>query len=225
MSHVGLPGSNRLRATQKTQQPKNNAALMGKVALITSLVFFAQSFIIWKWIDSITLKGDTIHTASDLLVNIGAFIVTLIAIKISTSAGEKIHRWFAHIGIIILALGAVWVIQEALDRFQSPIEIMNGWLIVTGLVGGAGNLGAHILLTKVPHGEQNHTHRVLSAHVLSDLALSAIVVMSAIVSMMFNWHYADPVFSLVAATWMLALSFTLFRGMHHRKHHHCDHRH
>lgn len=223
MSQVGLPGRNRRHRADKPPARIDKVALMGKVALITGIVFFSQSFIIWQWIDSITLKGDTIHTASDLLVNIGAFVVTLIAANTSTKKAEKIHRWFGYLGITTLALGALWVVREAVGRFASPIEIMNGWLIVTGIVGGLGNFLAHLLLIKVPHGEQNHTHKILSAHVLSDLALSAVVVLSAIISLVFNWHYADPLFSLVAAMWMLTLSFTLFRGMHKKKHHHCDH--
>lgn len=225
MSHVGLPGRHRRPVAKKSPSPISKVVLMGKVALITGAVFLAQSFIIWQWIDSITLKGDTIHTASDLLVNIGAFLVTLIAVNTTTKKGELIHRWFAYVGIITLALGALWVVHEALERLASPIEIMNGWLIVTGIMGGFGNFVAHLLLIKVPQGEQSHTHRVLSAHVLSDLALSAVVVLSAIISIVFDWHYADPLFSLVAAVWMLTLSFTLFRGMYHKEHEHCTHHH
>ena len=199
--------------------------LLGEAAFITLLIVLAQSFILWRFIDSVTLKSDTLHAFSDLLINIGAFAAALVASRVGKVRGDVIKRAFAYVGIIMLFASALWVAKEAHERLLSPVHIMGGWLMVTGLVGGAGNFWVHRILMRIPNSEHHHAHAVLDAHVLSDMVLSIIVVLAGLVTYLFKWHYADPTLSFIAAIWMIAISGMLLRGMHHKEHTHCTHHH
>lgn len=199
--------------------------LLGEATSITLLIVLAQSFILWKFIDSVTLKSDTLHAFSDLFINIGAFAAVLVAGHVGKMRGDIIKRVFAYVGIVMLFASALWVAKEAYERLSSPVHIMGGWLMVTGIIGGAGNFWVHRILMRIPNSEHNHTHAVLDAHVLSDMVLSIIVVLAGLVTYLFNWHYADPTLSLIAAAWMIVISGMLLRGMHQKEGHHCSHRH
>lgn len=202
----------------------DEAVLLGEAAFITLVIVVAQSFIIWQFVSSVTLMSDTLHTASDLVINIGAFVATLVAGHSSPVKGERIKQWFAFIGIAMLALSALWVAQEAQERLVSPLPLKNGWLIITGIIGGMGNFWVHTILSRTPREERSSAHVVLDAHVLSDMVLSAIVVVAGTLGYLFDWSRADPALSLVAAVWMMVMSGILFYGMlAHGKP--CAHRH
>jgi Co/Zn/Cd efflux system component len=83
--------------------------------------------------------------------------------------------------------------------------------IAVAVLGGLGNFWVHLMLHKVPEKEQTHTHKVLSAHVLSDAILSLAVVVSASVALLLGWIRADPIFSVGVAGYMLFLSGSLFK--------------
>lgn len=199
--------------------------LLGEATFITLIIVLAQSFILWKFIDSVTLKSDTMHAFSDLFINVGAFAAVLAASRVGKVRGDIIKRVFAYVGIVMLFASALWVAKEAYGRLSSPVHIMGGWLMVTGIIGGAGNFWVHRILMRIPSSEHNHTHAVLDAHVLSDMVLSMIVVLAGLVTYLFKWHYADPALSIIAAVWMIVISGVLLHGMHQKEGHHCDHHH
>jgi Co/Zn/Cd efflux system component len=191
------------------------AEIMWKAMLITGIIFASQAIIMKYFIPSITLEGDTFHTASDFFINIGSFVIAFIAINARAAHTEMIRRRFAYIGIFVLMIGIVVVCIEAYGRFSSPVTIPNGWLMVTGFVGGLGNFWVHRILHSIPNHHQTHTHKVLSAHVMLDMLLSGVVVISALTAFTFDWRNADPVFSLLAAAVMVYIVKKLFTEIRH----------
>ena len=201
------------------------AEIMLKAMLITGIIFASQAMIVKYFIPSIALEGDTFHTASDFFINIGSFVIAFIAIGAKATHTKMIRQGFAYVGIFVLIVGIVIVCDEAYERLNAPIAIPNGWLMVTGFVGGLGNFWVHKILDSVPRHHQTHTHKVLSAHVVSDMILSGVVVVSALVALMFDWHKADPIFSFLAAAIMIHIVWKLLLGMKsgacaHGHHHH-----
>lgn len=136
-------------------------------------------------------------------------MVALIAIYAEAKHTEKIRRGFAYVGILVLIVGIIVVFTEACERLNAPISISNWWLMATGFAGGLGNFWAHKILHSVPSHHQTQTHKVLSAHVISDMILSGVVVVSALVALMFDWHQADPIFSFLAAAVMIYIAWKL----------------
>ena len=209
------------RESDAKQTHQSEVTILGKAVLVTLAIVLLQSIIVWKFIASTTLKGDTFHAASDLFVNVGAFAVAFIASR-GYKHHENLRRWFSYIGIALLVVGGVWVAIEAYVRLWfAPVRLMNEWLMVTGIVGGMGNFWVHRIIDRMPKEDRTHTHEILDAHVLSDMALSMVVVLAGALGYFFGWYRADPILSILVGAWMLSLAKTLvsMRGQD------CDHNH
>lgn len=189
---------------------EKEALLTWQAAMITLTIFFAQLFLVLEILPSTTLKSDTIHSISDFLILFGATLVATYAIRASGSNGRTAKKWFAYAGIGILILGAISVFSEALERLDNPVSIKNEWLMVVGFIGGLGNFWAYKVLSKIPRHEQSHSHKVANLHVLCDMGLSGIVVISGLTGWLFGWVLADAVLSLIAAPAMISIAVVLF---------------
>lgn len=189
------------------------AEIMGKAMLITGVIFATQAVILKYFIPSLALEGDTFHTASDFLINIGSFVIAFIAINEETKGTKAIRRWFAYFGIAVLIYGIIEVCIGAYTRLSAPVVIQSGWLMVVGLVGGLGNFWVHKILDSVPSHHQTDNHKALNTHVVSDMLLSVVVVLSGLITLATGWHNADPALSFLSALVMIVLTWKLFQGV------------
>lgn len=181
----------------------------GKAFAITLMVLVGQIAVV-LYSKSLTLLADSVHVGSDLTVILGSLLVVLFVQKLSLSSEERVRRWFGYIGITLLVFGAFYVLTEAYERLSNPTFDPNIWVVIIAIIGGLGNLWVHMMLHKVPKEEHNHTHNVLSAHVLSDLMLSIVVVIAWTLTLVFDWVMADPILSVAVAGYMFFLSGRLF---------------
>jgi cobalt-zinc-cadmium efflux system protein len=109
----------------------------------------------------------------------------------------------AFINGIALALTAVLVIKEAIERFMEPVIVKGQSMLLTAVGGLAVNVVVALLLVR----EQRHSLNVRAAfaHVVTDALGSVAAIAAGIAVLFFGWMRADPALS-VAISVLVAYS-------------------
>lgn len=160
---------------------------------------------------SLALMADAVH----VLMDGGAIFVSIaIAVFLRTRHAHEatIRARGAKIQASLLAIAAVWIALEAVERLQNPVEIKSITMIVVALLGTAGNYLQHRMLEGGEHrGNRNVNHRALDCHILSDLAQSIAVVVGGIVIALWGACWVDTLLSLGVAVVMICWAVAIFR--------------
>lgn len=153
--------------------------------------------IVGFWSNSLSLVADAGHMLADAAALALALIAQRIArrarTKQSTYGYRRAEVLAAFANGTALALTAVWIIVEAVERWQRPVMIHGEAMMITAALGLAVNLGAAAILRA---GTHNANTRAALAHVLSDAlgSLGAIIAGALILTM--DLRRADPVIGI-----------------------------
>lgn len=147
---------------------------------------------------SIALIGDALHNVGDvagLLMGWGAESLSQRPAKGRFSYGFGRSTQLAAVANAVLILMASAVVcVESLQRFRQP-ELVVAWPVA--IAAGAGlvvNLLSAQLFGSDHHGDLNR--RAAALHLLGDAAVSAAVLVSALVSGITGWTWLDPLTGL-----------------------------
>ena len=166
---------------------------------------------------SLALIADAGHVFGD---SIATMTMLLAAVLVKYGAQKQrvldVAFW---INIMLLFLVAIWIVFEAIERFQDPHEIVSSVMISVAVLGGVGNYFQHHVLEGAADEHKHGGHRVLSAHVIGDLMQNVAVVLGGIPIWIFGWVWIDPLLSIGIAYWIgrtaLRLALDPHRGRHH----------
>jgi cobalt-zinc-cadmium efflux system protein len=149
--------------------------------------------------NSLALIADAGH----MLTDVAALSLTLGAIWFGArpATAKKTFGYYrleilaAFINGIALVLLSLWVIYEAVERWQSPPSI-NGTSLTVIAVGG---LLVNIVAAKLLHSGHKHDLNMRGAwlHVMGDMLGSATAIVAGILIVAFGWLWADPVCSVL----------------------------
>ena len=151
--------------------------------------------------NSVAIMADAGHDLGDTL-SIGlAWYLSKLGKKASTEkytyGFKRLSLMGAMINGVILIVGAVWILSEAIPRLVNPempvTEGMMGLAVLGILVNG---LAAYKL-----HGGHSMNEKVLNWHLIEDAMGWVAVLIVAIVLHFVNWPILDPI---------LSIGFTLF---------------
>ena len=122
---------------------------------------------------------------------------------------------------IILAMIAVQIAYESMNRLIHPVPIAYGEAIAVAALGlGVNLVSAWLLRDDHDHHGHDHTHdhghrhhdnnlRAAFVHVMADAATSVLAIAALVVAMVSQWVWSDPavgiVGSLVIASWAVGL--------------------
>lgn len=106
----------------------------------------------------------------------------------------------AFISSMILVIGCIFIITEALERLSDPEPPDARGMFLLAVVGLAVNLFAMLRLKK----GDSITERVLSLHFMEDVLGWAAVLIGSIVMMMADVPILDPILSLLIAGYILS---------------------
>jgi len=174
---------------------------------------------------SLALLADAGHVFTDT----GAtFVAIIVAYRVKRGDNEaQTRKVGGYINALLLGVVAVWVGLEAIERFQSPREVVSWVMISIAVLGTIGNYVQHRIMESAD--EEHVTHESMRLHILSDLLQSVGVVLGGILIWMTGWVLIDPAISMIIAFmmawWAWKLLGKLWSGKYDDNNGHCHHGH
>lgn len=189
--------------------------MLSRAALLTLAFALLEALGGW-WTGSLALLADAGHMAGDA----GALVLAALAAWVARRPPSHRHSYGlgrAEVLAAVLNAGALAVIalliaREAIERLDHPAEVQGGLAAVIATVGLAVNLV--ILRWLAPHSHDLNTRAAL-LHVVGDVAGSIAAIASGVVVALTGWNAADTVASLAIAALIAYASLRLLRdGVH-----------
>ncbi|NUM89111.1 MAG: cation transporter, partial [Bdellovibrionales bacterium] len=194
------------------------------LAIFFSLAaFVAQIFGAW-FTGSLSLLGDTAHVFTDLVSLIMAWMAVTLARRPVTDARSwgyfRLEVLASFVNGILLAAVALKIVWEAVERFQSPVEVPALPLVAVAVAGLALNLFSALVLFRGAR-EHGHAHahgcdhaahhqdrniRAAMFHVLSDAMGSVAVISGGLFLYATGEPWIDPAIAAMLALTILWLS-------------------
>jgi cobalt-zinc-cadmium efflux system protein len=161
--------------------------------------------------NSLALLSDAAH----MLTDVTALVIALIAIRLARRPADS-RRTFGYYRFEILAavanavalfLAALYILYEAVQRFQNPQPIASTGMLTVAVFG----LIANIVSMRVLHTHAESSLNLKGAYleVWSDALGSVGVIIAAAVIHFTNWTPADPIVAIAIGLWVLPRSWTL----------------
>ena len=162
---------------------------------------------------SLALLADAGHMLSDNLSLAFALFAAWLAGQPATperSFGYQRAEILAALfnGVTLVAI-SIWIFIEAYRRFESPPEILGGWMLAVAVLGLLVNAAGAVILSRSA-GENLNAQGALR-HVIADALGSVGAIVAALVIILTGWRYADPLVSVAIGLLILASSWSLLR--------------
>jgi cation diffusion facilitator family transporter len=191
------------------------------------------------WFGSVALIADGLHMST----HAGALLIAALAYtcarryardeRLAFGTG-KLGDLAAFSSAIVLAMIALLIGYESIDRLLHPVPIAFNQAIPIAVVGLGVNLLSAFLLRddhehdhhhghsgshhahehEHPHADIHRDHNLRAAfvHVMSDAAVSVLVILGLVAGRQFGWVWMDPSMGLLATAVILSWSWTLMRS-------------
>ena len=165
---------------------------------LTALYMFAEAFGGW-FANSLSLLADAGH----MLTDVAALSLTLAAIWFAArpATSKKTFGYYrleilaAFVNGVVLVLISLWIMYEAVGRWNAPPEVKGVELAVIAV----GGLIVNIISARLLHGGHEHNLNVRGAylHVLGDLLGSVAAIVAGVLILAFGWLWADALCSFL----------------------------
>ncbi|HFC8536204.1 cation diffusion facilitator family transporter [Neisseria bacilliformis] len=160
--------------------------------------------IIGGWLTgSLALLSDAGHMFSDAL----ALGLSLLAFKFGEKAVnarqtfgyKRVEILFALFNGLTLIGIALFIIIEAVERFNNPPEVASAGMLAVSAIGLLVNIIVAWYMLKNSDTEGNINMKSAYLHVLGDLLGSVGAIAAALLIMAFGWTLADPIVSILVS--------------------------
>ncbi|MHC4973655.1 MAG: CDF family Co(II)/Ni(II) efflux transporter DmeF [Planctomycetota bacterium] len=169
---------------------------------------------------SMALLADGLHMGSHAV----ALLIALIAyIYARRHAGDerfsfgtgKVNALAGFSGAVLLAVFAIMMAWESVDRLLNPVAIQFNSAILVAVLGLLVNGGCALILD-AGHShdhDHHHDHNLRSAylHVIADALTSVLAIAALLTGKYLGWNWMDPVMGVVGATLVARWSVGLLR--------------
>jgi cobalt-zinc-cadmium efflux system protein len=163
--------------------------------------------------NSLALLADAAH----MLTDVAALALSLFALWFAQRPATS-EKTYGYLRLEILAallngstliVLSFFIFREAWHRFQEPVEIAGGLMLVVAV----GGLVVNIIAAYMLHASAGHSLNVRGAylHVLGDLLGSVGAIAAATVILTTGWTPADPLISVLVGSLILFSSYKLVR--------------
>jgi cobalt-zinc-cadmium efflux system protein len=208
----------------KPHQNKDTQTRFIYSVAFTGTIFLAE-LIGGIWTGSLALLSDSAHVFMDLF----ALVLSLLAVRISSRPADDRHTYGFHryevlaalINGISLGIIALGIFYEAIQRWQSPVEIRGTYMLIIAAVGLMVNILVAIILGRDEHVHDNgRVHvdlNVRSAflHVIGDAVSSVGVIIAAVLIQWTHALWLDAAVSVLIGLMILAGSYRVVRSAVH----------
>jgi cobalt-zinc-cadmium efflux system protein len=160
---------------------------------------------------SMALLADAGHNLSDVLGLALAWGAALLASRPPSPRftfgmrRSTIFAALANAALLLIACGAIAV--EAAQRLLAPTPVPGGTVMIVAGIGILINLATALLFARGRHKDLNIRGAYL--HMMADAGLSAAVVLSGLLILLFGWHWLDSGVSLLVVAVILRSTWQL----------------
>jgi ferrous-iron efflux pump FieF len=208
-------------ATPAAATSREDAARLMRRATYASVsvaaVLIAAKAAAWLMTGSVSVLSSLL----DSLLDIAASLVNLIAIRTALTPPDREHRFghgkaepLAGLGQSAFVAGSAALLAvEAMQRIFSPTPIENSDVGIAVMVL---SIVVTLVLLRYQRRVIARTQSLaISAdelHYRSDLILNGTVIVSLVLSGVFNWHLTDPLFGAAIALWIVYSAWQIAQG-------------
>ncbi len=181
-------------------------ATYAAVGMASTLIII--KFAAWLMTDSVSL----LSTLIDSLLDVAASTVNLLAVRHALEPADREHR-FGHgkaeslAGLAQSAFisgSAVFLLLQAGERLYNPMEITNTYIGYAVMVFSIVATIALVMFQKyVAKRTQSLAISADSAHYTMDVLVNLAVIVSLFLATELGWHFADPLFAIAIAFYIL----------------------
>ena len=176
-----------------------------KKILSTSLVIISSYMIIeflgGYYFNSLALIADAGHMANDSL----SLLLALIALFLNAQNQKR----FALLNGTSLIVVAVWILVEAIERWQYPTTMLALPMLGVAITGLLVNIFVAWLMMKGDH--ENLNIKAAYLHVLADLFGSLVAIIAGLSAWLLNWQWVDLVGSGILSLLILRSGINVVR--------------
>lgn len=173
------------------------------IAFILNLIFSIFEFIGGFFTGSVAIVSDAVHDIGDATsIGISYFLEK----KSKKKPDEKYTYGYSRYSVIggfittvILLVGSVMVIYNAVSRIITPTEINYNGMIVFAVVGVCVNFFASFFT----RGGDSLNQKAVNLHMLEDVFGWAVVLVGAVVMRFTNFALIDPIMSIGVSLFIL----------------------
>lgn len=152
---------------------------------------------------SLALLSDAGHMLSDAISLAIALIAFVLGEKAANNKKTFGYKRFEVLAAVLngvtLILIALFIFYEAIQRFISPPNVASTGMLMIAIVGLLVNILVAWIMMRGGDTKENLNLRAAFLHVISDMLGSVAAIVAAILIMLFNWGWADPVASVIVA--------------------------
>ena len=174
-----------------------------KAAFFLNLAFTIIELIGGWYVNSVSIVSDAVHDLGDSLSLGTSWYLDSLSRKKATDSYSFGYRRFSLLGAlinaIVLILGSVFVIREAILRLQTPEASDAKGMLYFALLGVAVNGYAAWKLS----GGKTLNERVISWHLIEDVLGWVAVLIVSVILMFYPSPYLDPALSLLISVYIL----------------------
>ena len=198
------------RAHQHTHEHTHDLSSNIQMAFYLNLGFTLLEIFGGLWTNSVAILSDAIHDLGDSLSLGLAWLLDRYAQRERDKRFSYGYRRFSLLGAlvntIVLIVGAIFVLSEAIPRLFNPEPSNVPGMIVFALIGIAAN-GAAVLRLR---GSKTLNAQVVAWHLLEDVLGWIAVLIVAVVLLFTDIQVLDPALSILITAYVL---FNVFRNM------------
>ena len=162
---------------------------------------------------SLALLSDSIHNLSDTFAIALSYFANKVAQRPKnpkkTFGYKRVEILAAFINSAVLLAISVFLIIEAIRRWQKPETIDGNLMIVVAVIGLVANLVSVFLLEKDSHGNLNIKSSYL--HLLSDTVSSVGVVIGGIAIKFWGLVWIDPLITVLISVYILRETWQILK--------------
>jgi cobalt-zinc-cadmium efflux system protein len=165
---------------------------------------------------SVALLNDAVHNLSD----VPALGISWLAMRWAErpADSEKTYGYHragilaAFTNAVLLVLLSVWLGYEAVERFRSPVHVVEGWMIWTSLAALAVNGGITLALVR---GRGDLNLRSILVHNFGDALSNIAIIIGAVAIGMTGALWIDPLLGIAIGLLVLWSSIGILRESSH----------
>lgn len=169
--------------------------------------------------NSLALLADAGHMLSDAV----SLFIALMAFKFSSKIADYGktygYRRFEILAAVIngatLILISVYIIYEAVERFQNPPAIQSSGMLIVAFIGLLVNMLVAWIMMRGADVKENLNMRGAYLHVISDMLGSVGAIIAALLIMFFGWGWADPLASVIVSILVLRSGYLVTKSSVH----------